>query len=205
MARKIAYGLLVTFALMGVFLWVRLRDPVGAVLTLIVLALFITLVVAFLGYIVSNAPHWLRWIRGISWPEHVARLESSGKAVREFYESNRAITVDDYRTGCIAYLVDVGDAGLLCLYGQDYFEFSPIDDDPDFNQPRRFPTSDFSLSRHKRTGDVLQLFPGDVIFEPIQCPPITDAAGLRRLGIELEDGRLFGELDFDHARAVLQV
>ena len=123
------------------------------------------------------------------------RLERDGKAVRERYETTRSISFEDLSTGCIAHLLDLGDRGLLCLYGQYYYDFEPIDDDPDVNQARKFPTRDFWLLRRKSNGEVLALFPGADVFEPAVCGGISRPE--KTLGWKLHDGEIISNKSFD--------
>ena len=198
--RRIAY--LSLFAIVGVLvvLWVVLGDLVGALLSLAVLALISVLVIAVAGYLVSNLPSWSRAIRGISWEDHLKHLERDGKAFRDRYETTRGITFEDLSTGCLAHLLDIGDRGLLCLYGQSYYHFEPIEDDPDVNQPRRFPTRDFSLLRRKTNGEVLALLPGTDTFEPTVCGGIVRPE--KALGVPLKDGEIVRNLSFEDMERV---
>ena len=192
---RIAY--LGLFAAAAVFaaLWVAVGDFLGALLSFAVLALASLLVIAVFGYFVSNLPGWWRAVRGVSWEDHLARLESDGKAIREGYETTRGIRFEDLSTGCIAHLLDIGDRGVLCLYGQSYFEFEPIDDDPDVNQPRKFPTRTFSVLRRKSNGEVLALYPGADVFEPTVCGGIVGPE--KALDLKLQDGGIISTKSFE--------
>ncbi|MDH3804438.1 MAG: hypothetical protein OEU90_03090, partial [Gammaproteobacteria bacterium] len=62
----LGYGLLAVIVVIYVLLWLAIGDPVGAFLSLIVLALGGGLILAILGYFSSNAPAWFRRLRGVS-------------------------------------------------------------------------------------------------------------------------------------------
>jgi hypothetical protein len=172
-------------------------DPVGAAWSLAVLSLVGALLAAIIGYLVVHAPEWIRRARGVSREQHLAQLESAGKAVREHYRTDRALTFEDLRTGSLVHLLDVGDGRFLCLYGQDYYSFEPFDDEPDDVQPRRFPTSEFSLLRDAKTRDVLELTPGTNVVEPTLCEGIAKPNELYELGIRLKDGEVLSGLSFE--------
>ncbi|MDH3614313.1 MAG: ABC transporter permease [Gammaproteobacteria bacterium] len=200
----LGYGLLAVIVVIYVLLWLAIGDPVGAFLSLIVLALGGGLILAILGYFSSNAPAWFRRLRGVSWDEHLRQLEANGEAVRDEYEAIRALTVEELNTSSLLHFVDVGGGKVLCLYGQQYFDFEPITDDPEVNQPRLFPTKKFSLLRHKKKGEVLSVFPGSDVFEPTVCHPITKPEKLFDLGFELKDGEIVSGLSLDVIERVMQ-
>ena len=205
MKSLLGYGLIAGFVVAFGALWLMTKDATGAFLSLIVLALAGALFSAVAAYFLFNIPNWLRRLRGVSWSDQLEQLENVGEAEREHYETHRALTFEDLSTGCLVHLIDVGDDRLLCLYGQSYFDFEPIADDPEIDQPRRFPTKTFTLLRCKKKGEVLAVFPGAAVVHPILCEPITSQAKLHELGIKLRDGELVSAIPFhvvEHAMRV---
>src|SRR5215207_2100564 len=194
---KLAYGVLGALVVAFALLWALMGDPVGAAWSLAVLSLLGALLAAIIGYLVAYAPDWIRRARGITWEQHLAQLESAGIAVREHYRTDRALTFEDLATGSLVHLLDVGDGRFLCLYGQDYYSLEPFDDEPDDVQPRRFPTSEFSLLRDAKTRDVLDLTPGANVVEPTLCEGIAKPNELYELGIRLKDGEVLAGLSFE--------
>jgi len=200
----LGYGLLAILIATFVLLWLALGDLTGAILSLIVLLLGGGLAVAVLGYLISNAPTWFRYLRGVSWDDYLQQLEKTGKALREEYEASRALTVEDHTTGRLMHFVDIGSGRILCLYGQEYYEFEPIDDDPDWNQSRQFPTETFSLLRRAKNDEVLALFPGSVVLEPTTCDPIVKPQKLIELGFQLIDGEIVSGSSLQAVERVLK-
>ena len=198
------YGLPAALVAVYGWLWNIVGDPVGALLSLIVLGLGVALVSLVPLYFIVNAPGFLRWLRGISPDDHLKQLEADGKAVRENYRMRRAMTFEDWGTSSIAHLIELDDGRLLCLHGQYYYDFEPIDDDPEVNQPRRFPTSEFSLLRDARNGTVLMLTPGNEVVAPTVCAPIAKYKKMYELGIRLEDGELITGMSFEAAQKAVQ-
>lgn len=201
---SIGYGFLVVLLVLFIWIWIATGEFVGAFLSLSVVVLIGGLVFAILAYFVSNVPHLIRFIRGVSPDDHLTKLEASGKAVREQYEATQALTVEVLNTGSIMHFIDVGQERILCLSGQYYFEFEPYDDDPELNQTRRFPTESFSLLRHRKTGDVLSLIPGSNVLEPTVCDPVAWPEKLVDLGFEIEDGEIVSGPNMDEIRQVLR-
>lgn len=200
----LGYALLAISAVVFILLWMTMGDPVGAILSLAVLALGGALLIAVLGYFVSNVPAWFRRLRGISWDDHLGQLEADGEAVRENYRASRALTIEDLNTSSLVHFIDIGGGKVLCLYGQQYFDFEPITDDPDVNQPRQFPTKSFSLLRHAKNGEVLSLFPGSAVFDPTVCDPIVKLEKLFDLGFELRDGEIVSGSSLDAIERALE-
>ena len=186
-------GLIVAFAALRLLI----GNWSGAFWSFAVLVLASALVLAIVAYFVSNIPSWWRTLRGISWEAHLEQLEQEGKALREYYQARRAVTFVDANTSCLVHLLDVGNRGLLCLYGQSYYDFEPIDDDPELNQPRKFPTKGFSLLRRKKSGEVLELFPGTDVLVPTFCGGVVGPDKFYDLGITFEDGRLISNVSFE--------
>jgi hypothetical protein len=128
---RFSYFALAGFVALLTVLLLTTGDWVGALWSSAVLVLALTLLLAVAGYLVSNLPAWLRRARGISREDHLKQLEGEGKALREHYRTDRAVTFQHLNTSSLVHLIDIGDRRLLCLHGQDYFEFEPIEDDPD--------------------------------------------------------------------------
>lgn len=193
----ILYGFAAVLVVAFALLWISSGDIARATTLLINLILGIAILVligaflvAILGDIISEVPLWYRRLRGIPWQDHLNQLEADGKAVRSEYQASGALTVEDYTTGRLMHFIDIGSGRILCLYGQQYYEFEPIEDDPDLNQDRLFPTETFSVLRHARKDEVLALFPGSVVIEPTNCDPIVKPKKLIELGFRLKDGEI---------------
>ena len=186
----IRYGLLAVLAITFILLWITSGDLVRATTVLVILVLIGAFLVAILGDVISEVPLWYRRFRGIPWKDHLNQLEADGDAIRKEYKASRALTVEDFATGCLMHFIDIGSGRILCLYGQQYYEFEPIDDDPDVNQARQFPTETFSLLRHAKKDEVLALFPGSVVLEPTICDPIVKPKKLMSLGFQVTDGEI---------------
>lgn len=186
----IRYSLLTALLVLFGFLWIASGDFVRAVTVLVLLMLVGAFLVAILRDVISEVPRWYRRLSGIPWEDYLNQLETSGDAIRNQYHAHRALTVEDFTTGRLMHFIDIGNGEILFLYGQQYYEFEPIDDDPDENQPRQFPTETFSLLRHVKKDEVLALFPGRDVLEPAVCAPIVKPKRLLELGFQLTDGEI---------------
>lgn len=203
--RWIGYSLLAAVGVAFVALGILWNDFVVAFLFLFVLSLGVALLTAVLAFIIPLARDWIRALRGISWEDHLAKLEENGEAIREHYEVLGAATLEDLTTSCVLHLLDIGDGRILCLHGQSYYDYEPLseDEEPELNRERTFPTRRFSLLRHKKKNTVLDIFPGTEVFEPELQAEIFDQRKLIDLGITIEDGKIATGIDLEAiARAV---
>ena len=55
---------------------------------------------------------------------------------------------------------------MLYLSGQYLYDFEPISDDPELNQSRRFPCTEFEVLRHKDRGYVIDIHCAGQVLEP---------------------------------------
>lgn len=158
------------------------------------LSLFVFFSLLFSSVIIFNEG-FLRLLRGISDEEYLETLLSSGKAKKETYKVLSALSFDDLNTSCAVHILDIGNNENLCLYGQYLYDYEPIDDDPEMNQQRKFPTEEFSLIRKVKEDELLQLIPGIKVIEPIIIKnPNLDK--LYDLGFQLKDGEIISEVPF---------
>jgi hypothetical protein len=184
------------YIVVGMWLWVSLLPDAPPALGI---------AVAF-ALLFSSAPLFnkglLRKLKGQTRKQYIAELEAKGLLIRQVFESARAFYFDDLNTGCSAYFVDVGDRGVLCLYGQDY-NFEPIDDDKEFNQPRQFPCTQFVVIRKKGDPEILDVILEDKVFEPTVVKRPNYKA-LSQHNVRLENGELISHVTYDELLRVVQ-
>ena len=143
----------------------------------------------------------LRSLKRQSVEDSLKELVEKGKATSEVYTVNAAMSFNDLNTGSMVHLLDIGDERILCLNGQYLYDYEPVDDDPESNQARRFPTRQFTLIRRVKGSEVLSLQPGAEVVEPqlLEHPPMEK---LYDLGFELTDGEIRAHVSFDQLRAL---
>ena len=171
-------------------------------LLIVVLGLCAAVLVLTIG-ILWEIPGAYRAIRGISFEDHARDLESRGKARRDHFTATRALTAEDYTISGLTHFLDIGRGRILCLRGQNYYDFEPIEDDPEVNQDRQFPTRDFTVLFLKKNDSVLQLYPGSEVFEPECMEPIIEPRSLYDLGFKLEDGEIVTGIRFEELERAL--
>lgn len=149
---------------------------------------------ALLSVFLFNAG-FIRRLKGQSDRDYLNELLAKGEAVTEHYTVNAAISFEDLSTGSQAHLLDIGNGNVMCLYGQYLYDYEPIEDDPEINQDRKFPTRQFSVVRRLKDAEILVLAPGAEVVEP-RCLENPDVKPLHDLGFKLQDGEIV-EIPFE--------
>jgi hypothetical protein len=134
--------------------------------------------------------------------DFIQHLEESGLLVDEQYRATRAFAVEEFEDEGSAYFVELEDGRVLFLMGQYLYDYEPIEDDPELNQPRIFPCTEFTLRRHREEGYVADLVCTGEPFEPeVTVAPfgeeIYEKGGVPEDG-EIVEGRSYEELKRVH-------
>jgi hypothetical protein len=128
--------------------------------------------------------------------EQLAELEEKGLLVNESFKARRAFHVEEYEDEGSHYFIELNDGAVLFVTGQYLYEYQDISDDPELNQNRKFPCSEFTLQRHKETSSVMNIVcAGQVL--PIECvaPPFSKSAFKR--GLVPEDGEVLRNRSYE--------
>jgi len=141
-------------ASLAAFLLIPIFDhslpAVAGILTgLVVGPLFLLLVCT--AQVLFNWPIDWRKVQ-LNQEDYIKDLENRGLLVSTDYQATRAFELEEYEDEGLHYFVELADGTVLYLTGQELYEYGPIedgDDDPELNQPRRFPCTEFSLRRHR--------------------------------------------------------
>jgi hypothetical protein len=127
--------------------------------------------------------------------EYIADLESQGQLLRETYHATRAFVVEEFEDEGSHYFIELADGRILYLSGQYLYDFEPISDDPELNQPRRFPCTEFEVLRHKDRGYVIDIHCAGQVLEPELIAPGFTQADWQR-GVP-EDGDIIDGKAYD--------
>ena len=138
---------------------------------------------------------FLKLLKRQSDEEYIKELVDNKLAIKEHYKAIKVVTFEDFGTGCLCHLINVGKNEVLCLYGQYLYDYCEIDDDPEINQLRQFPTADFSLVRKLKNSEILQLDVGNEIIDESRVENINLDA-LYYLDVRLDDGALMKNIPF---------
>jgi len=124
-----------------------------------------------------------------SFEEQLAELEQKGLLLNESFKARRAFQVEEYEDEGSHYFIELSDGGILFLTGQYLYEYEEIRDDPELNQERQFPCSEFTIQRRKDAGYVMRIICAGKVL-PIECvaPPFAKSAFDR--GLVPDDGHV---------------
>ena len=119
--------------------------------------------------------------------------------ISETFEARRAFGVAEAEDEGLHYFLDLGGGRTLYLGGQYLYDFEPISDDPDLNQPRLFPCTQFTIFRHKEERFVLDIqCLGDALEPELIAPPFNQKDW--KQGIP-DDGEILTEETYDTIKA----
>jgi hypothetical protein len=128
----------------------------------------------------------------------IGDLEKAGLLVPKTFRAKRAFQVDEFEDEGIHYFIELDDGGTLFLTGQYLYDYERIEDDPEVNQSRKFPCTEFTIRRHKEAGYVVQILCGGQVIEPEFIAPPFDKSDWKR-GIP-EDGAILRNKSYDELK-----
>ena len=131
--------------------------------------------------------------------ERIRALEEAGQLESVAFHATRAFGVEESEDEGLHYFLELADGRVLFLSGQYLYDHEPIVDDPDLNQSRSFPCTDFTVRRHKAEGYVLDILRGGAVLEPeVIAPPFSRKAwGAKRIP---EDGQVIADTTYDELK-----
>ena len=130
--------------------------------------------------------------------ERIADLDSHGLLERQSFRALRCFQIDAFEDEGVHYYIELDDGRVLLLSGQYLYDFEPITDDPEVNQPREFPCGEFEVLRHKTSHYVLDILCKGVVLEPeLRLPPYS-MADMKR-GVP-EDGEIISNRSYDEIK-----
>lgn len=136
---------------------------------------------------------------GKSQNDYIRELEQNGLLVPTGYRAKRAFQVEEFEDEGSQYFIELEDGDVLFLCGQYLYEYEPIDDDPELNQQRRFPCSEFTVRRHRQKGFVVDILCGGAVIEPEILAPHFSEADFQNDRAP-EDGEIISNLSYDQIK-----
>jgi hypothetical protein len=132
-------------------------------------------------------------------PKQLLReLDSDGLVVRQKFSALRCFSVEEAEDEGLHYYIELTDRRVLFLSGQYLYDYEEIEDDPELNQPRRFPCTEFEIARHKKESYVLSISCGGEVLEPEAEAPAFSSHDFKR-GIP-EDGAIITDKTFNQLK-----
>ena len=128
--------------------------------------------------------------------ERVREIEEAGLLASTAFRATRAFGVGESEDEGLHYFLELDDGRVLFLSGQYLYDYEPIADDPEVNQPRSFPCTQFTVRRHREADYVVDILRGGTVLEPeVVAPPFTRRAW--RAKRVPEDGQVIADITYD--------
>lgn len=160
-------------------------------------AIFILIVIFFVAIFVSCIVFNERSQRRPY--QTIEELENQGLVSSAQFRANRALQVEEFEDEGVSYFLELSDGSVLFLSGQYLYDYEPIEDDPEVNQERKFPCTDFVVKRHKTEGYVLEIINSGTPFEPEAIAPSFTESDYRSSTMP-EDGDVIRDTSFDEIK-----
>lgn len=197
--RTIFAGLFAFTSMMAVVWMISVRHPgdrwpwwaLPAILLTFFASVFLTMGFFYLGSRRPSSPRR-------SEEEEINELKQQGLLVSEQFSATRAFAVEEFEDEGSHYYIELRDGRTLYLNGQYLYDYEPIEDDPEFNRPRKLPCTEFTVFRHKKDGYVVNIECTGAVLEPeVEAPPF--GKDVWKQGPP-EDGDIFAEPTYDQVK-----
>jgi hypothetical protein len=161
------------------------KGPLWAVVPIILTVMFGSI---FLSLLVFN--------RGVPDAGNAWKLdlEKQGLLVSTSFQIIRSLQVEELEDEGSHYFLQLTDNRVLFLSGQYLYDYEPLDD-----IPRTFPSSAFTVRRHKDEGFAVDIICQGEVLEPEACAPAFDAQDFSE-GKVPQDGQILA-VDFNQIKA----
>jgi hypothetical protein len=147
-------------------------------------------------------PWWATPLGLMKSEEVLRRLEDEGLLASSDFQARRAFGVQEFDDEGLHYFLELTDGRVLFLSGQYLYDYEPIAHDPEMNQPRRFPCTEFTIRRHKTEGYVVELICRGAVIEPEFVAPRFPRQK-QWSGRVPEDGQLILDTTYDALKALM--
>ena len=128
--------------------------------------------------------------------ERIRELEAAGQLESTTFRATRAFGVEESEDEGLHYFLELADGRVLFLSGQYLYDYEPISDDPDVNQPRSFPCTEFTVRRHRAERYVVEIVRGGAVLEPEVIGPPFGRQAWRAKRVP-EDGQVIADATYD--------
>ncbi|WP_395744312.1 hypothetical protein [Prosthecobacter sp.] len=129
----------------------------------------------------------------------VEAVRAKGELLQQTFHATRAFQVTEREDEGCQYFIELTDGSVLFLQGQYLYDFEPITDDPDENQPRRFPCTEFVVSRDVEGRYFIQLDCHGTALEPECLAPPFSRRDYREDRVP-DDGDIISDISYDELK-----
>jgi hypothetical protein len=124
------------------------------------------------------------------------RLDEQGLLVAEQFRAVQALEiVDEFEDGGLSYFLELESGEVLFLWGQYLYDY-----DARAGRSRAFPSTEFTVRRHKEKGHVVDIVCGGTVLEPeLAATPFREVDF--KAGKVPEDGEIIRDRTYDEIKA----
>ena len=167
-------------------------------MTVSMVLLLIFLVVSALA--LFNPTSSRRHLARMRTEENIRKLEEQDLLASSAYRARRAFQVKEFEDEGSHYFIELEGGGVLFLSGQYLYDYEPVEKKKEVVQPRRFPTTEFTIRRHKTKQYVLDIVCQGAVLEPEIVAPTFDPDDFGSNRIP-SDGQLIKDKAYDELKA----
>jgi hypothetical protein len=126
----------------------------------------------------------------------VRKLEEDGLLALQTFRARRAFQVDEFEDEGSHYFIELADGAVLFLTGQYLYDYEPLRNRTSTSRLRSFPSTEFTIRRHKENGYVVDVQCHGEVIEPEVLAPWFDEEDFRKQ-LMPEDGAIFRDKTYD--------
>jgi hypothetical protein len=140
---------------------------------------------------------WSLWkkllLQQSSKPDRVTELRNSGLLEEQSFQALRAFEVKEYEDEGRHFFLELADGSILYLNGQYLYDYDATRESPEVATPETFPSTEFTIVRHKTEGYVVEILPqGRKLVPEKRFKPDH-----LRAGREVFDGDIIRDCNYD--------
>jgi hypothetical protein len=170
--------------------------PLWIVVPLLVVGFFVFVVLAMVLFSAKGP----RRISADAYAARIRKLEDDGLLILQSYQARRAFQVDEFEDEGSSYFIEVEDLSVLFLTGQYLYEYEPLAKSRNSQaRPRRFPSTEFIVRRHKENGYAVDILCRGAVLDPEVLSPSFDDSDFENNLIP-KDGAIIREKTYDQIK-----
>jgi hypothetical protein len=129
----------------------------------------------------------------------IRKLEEGGLLIPQTFRPRRAFRVDEFEDEGSHYFIELDDGAVLFLTGQYLYDYEPLKGRTSMTRLRSFPSTEFTIRRHKENGFAVDISCKGKVIEPEVVAPCFDEEDFRK-GLIPEDGAILRERTYDQIK-----
>jgi len=140
-----------------------------------------------------------RRISAEKWAARIRKLEEDGLLIHQTFRARRAFQVDEFEDEGSSYFIELVDLSVLFLSGQYLYNYEPLKSRSSTTHSRSFPSTEFTIRRHKENGFVVDILCRGAVLDPEILAPWFDENDFKK-GLIPEDGAIIRDKTYDQVK-----